>query len=72
VAQLLAIDRARVESGHVPGEVEVLFGPVANHGQLGAERIAHDVVRVPDIDRAVAHARVARYLLDHLLVVVGG
>ena len=50
----------------------MLLGPVADHRQVGPERVADDVVGVADEDRPVADARVARDVLDHLGVVVGG
>ena len=65
-------EAGRVEAGDVAGEVEVLLGPLADRGQAGAEAVGHDVLRIADEDRAVAHPRVARDLLDHLGVVVGG
>ena len=62
----------RGEAGDVAGEVEVLLGPVADRGQLGAEALVDDVVGVADEQRAVAQSRVAVDVLDHLGVVVGG
>ena len=58
--------------GDVAGEVEVLLRPVADQRQVRPERVGDDVVGVADEDRAVAHAREARDVLDHLGVVVGG
>ena len=71
VAQLLAVGDG-LEPGHVAREVVVLLRPVADPGQLGAERVRHDVLRVADEDRPVADPREARDVLDHLGVVVGG
>ena len=71
VAQLLAVGDG-LEPGHVPREVVVLLRPVADPGQLGAERVRHDVLRVADEDGPVADPREARDVLDHLGVVVGG
>src|SRR4029453_8298582 len=62
----------RIETGHVPREVVVLLGPVADPRQPGAERVRDDVVGLADEDRAVAKTRVAGDVLDHLGVVVGG
>ena len=67
VAQLGA-----VEAAHVAGEVVVALGPVADPGQPGPEAVRHHVVGVADEQGAVADARVALDLLDHLGVVVGG
>ena len=73
VAERAAVaELARVEARDVAGEVVVLLGPVADQRQLGAERVRDDVVGVADEDGAVAHAREARDVLDHLGVVVGG
>ncbi len=73
VPELLAVgEGAGVEAGDVARVVEVRAGPVADRGQAGAEVLAHDVGLVADEDRAVAHAREAGDLLDHLRVVVGG
>ena len=62
----------RVEPGDVAGEVELALGPVADGGQVGAEGVGHDVVRVADEDRSVAQPAEPGSLLDHLRVVVGG
>jgi hypothetical protein len=56
----------------IPGEVEVLFGPLSNVGQSGAEVLRHNVFRIADEYRAVAQPRKPCTLLDHLGVVVGG
>ena len=50
----------------------MLGRPVADQRQVRPERVGHDVVAVADEDRTVAEARVARDVLDHLGVVVGG
>ena len=50
----------------------MLLGPVADLGQVRPEPLGDDVVGVADEDRAVAHAREARDVLDHLGVVVRG
>ena len=72
-AQPLAVgELGRVEARDVAGEVEVLPGPVGDRRQVGPERVGDDVLQVADEDRAVAHPRVARDVLDHLGVVVGG
>ena len=71
--QRVAVDEVgRVEPGDVTGELEVGLGPVADPGKVFAERVGHDVVGVADEDRPVAQASIARPLLDHLGVVVGG
>ena len=73
VAELTAVAQvARVEAGHVAGEVVVLLGPVADLRQVGAERVRDHVVGIAHEHRSVAHAREARDVLDHLGVVVGG
>ena len=61
----------RVEPRDVAGEVVVGFRPRADQREVGAERVGDDVVRVADEDRAVAHSREPRDVLDHLGVVVG-
>ena len=72
-AERIAIgDLSRVEAGDVAGELEALLGPVADRRETGAERPRDDVVGIADEDRPVAQARVARDVLDHLGVVVGG
>ena len=58
--------------GDLADEVEVLLDPVADHRQARAEPARHDVLGVADEQRAVAHGREARNLLEHLLVEVGG
>ena len=50
----------------------MLLDPGADRGQPRAEVVRDDVVGVADEQRAVAHAREAVDLLDHLRVVVGG
>ena len=77
VAELVApgrdlVRRRRCEPGDVAGEREVLLGPVADRGQLGAEAVGDDVVGVADEDRPVPDPRVSGDVLDHLGVVVGG
>ena len=47
------------------------FGPVPDVRQVRAEVVRDDVVRLADEDRAVADAREALDVLDHLGVVVG-
>ena len=49
----------------------MLLGPVADQRQVGTESVGDDVVCVADVERAVANAREARDVLDHLCVVVG-
>ena len=72
-AQRVAVgELGGVEAGDVAGEVVVLLGPVADRREAGAERVGDDVVGLADEDRPVADARVARDVLDHLGVVVGG
>src|SRR5262249_46855781 len=45
---------ARVEPGHVAGEVEVLSGPFKNAGQGRAEGVRDDVLGIADEQGAVA------------------
>ncbi len=76
-AQLLAervaiAELGRVEGGDVAGEVEARLRPVADRRQLRREPLRDDVVGIADEDRAVAQARVAGHVLDHLAVDVGG
>ena len=61
-----------VEAGRVAREVVVLLGPVADQRQAGTESVGDDVVGVADVERAVAEAREALDVLDHLRVVVRG
>ena len=61
-----------IEARDVAGEREVLLGPLADPGQVGREPLGHDVLGVADEDGLIAHAREARDVLDHLLVVVAG
>ena len=73
VAERVAIaELGRVEGGDVAGEVEARLRPVADRRQLGREALRDDVVGIADEDRAVAQARVAGHVLDHLAVGVGG
>ena len=46
--------------------------PLPDCREPGPERAGHDVVGVPDEDRAVADARVSGDVLDHLGVEIGG
>ena len=62
----------RREPGDVSGEIVVRGRPLADPRQPRPERLRHDVVRVPDEDRAIAQPPVSRPLLEHLGVVVGG
>ncbi len=72
-AQRLAVgELGGVEAGDVAGELEVRLGPLADGRQVRSERVGHDVVGIADEDRAVTQPAVARPLLDHLGVVVGG
>ena len=72
-AQLGALaEVGRVEAGHVAGEVEVAFGPVANHRQLRPEPLGDDVVGVAHEQRQVADLGVVGDVVDHVGVVVGG
>ena len=69
--ELLTVGEGRrVEAGHVAREVVVSLGPVADQRQAGTERLGDDVVGVADVERAVAKAREALDVLDHLRVVV--
>ena len=61
-----------IEAGDVAGEVEVAFGPIADHRQLRPEPLGHDVLRVADEQRQVAHVRVIGDVVDHVAVLVGG
>jgi hypothetical protein len=74
VPQLLAAldQRRRIKPRHVATERVVLLRPRANRRQARSEVVRHDVVRVADEDRAVADAREALNVLDHLGVVIGG
>ena len=72
-AQLGAIaEVGGVEAGDVAGEVEVAFGPVADHRQLRAEALGDDVIGVADEQRQVADLGVLGDVVDHVGVVVGG
>ena len=76
VAQALPQFLARAEclrmlAHHIAREVEVPGDPVAHRRQILAEGQRHDVLRIADKDRAVAHAGMALDMLDHLGVVVG-
>jgi hypothetical protein len=62
----------RGEAGDVPGEREVRLGPTADAREVAAEGVRNDVVGVPDEDGGVPDAGVARDVLDHLGVVIGG
>ena len=62
--------RGRVEARHVAGEIEVLLGPFANDGQIGAEALRHDVIGISDEDGSIAYAWIAVDVLDHLRVVI--
>src|SRR6185295_17602853 len=64
-------ERRWVEACHVTWKAVVAFGPGSDLGQTGAEAIRHDVRRLAHEQRAVANARKALDLLDHLRVVVG-
>ena len=64
--------RRRVEPRDVPAEVEALLDPRPDLRQPRPEAPGHDVLRIADEDRAVAHPGIALDLLDHLGVVVGG
>ena len=72
-AQRLAVGNSGPSKpGDIPGEVEVLLGPLADQRHIGAEPVWDDVLAVADEDRTVAQPRVAVDVLDHLGVVVGG
>ena len=72
-AQGLAIgELGRVEAGDVAREAEMLACPLRDRRQAGAEAPGDDVAGVADEERPVAQLRVARDVLDHLGVVVGG
>jgi hypothetical protein len=72
VAERRAIDgRARVEARDVAGEPVVALRPLADDREVRAEARVDHVLRVADEDRAVADAREALDVLDHLRVVVG-
>ena len=64
--------RARLRAERVAREVEVLLDPGPDRWQPLAEVVGDDVGRTADEERAVAHAREAVDVLDHLRVVVGG
>ena len=64
--------RARVRAERVAGEVEVLLDPGPDLRQALAEVVGDDIGGTADEQRAVAHAREAVDVLDHLRVVVGG
>ena len=73
-AQRVAVaEVGRVEAGDVAGEVVVRArSSRGSPGRPGPKRVRDDVVGVADEDRPVADPRVARDVLDHLGVVVGG
>jgi len=59
--------RHRPKAVHVPNEFEVLHAPLVDRRQSRTERHVDRVVAIADEDRAVAHARMAVDVLDHLL-----
>ncbi len=63
--------RGGIEPGHVPAELVVLLGPLADRRQPRPECVGHDVLGITHEDRAVPDPREALHVLDHLLVVVG-
>ena len=72
-AQLGAITQVRgVKARHVADEVIVVFGPVADHRQPGAEALGDDVIGVAHEQREVADLGVLGDVVDPLGVEVGG
>src|SRR5512146_426625 len=73
LAQRLTVGEvARIEPGDIAAEVVVALGPGANLGQIVAEGVEDDIIRIANKDGAVAQPREALDVLDHLGVIVGG